>query len=785
MTLWTLKNFMARPSLTPTPSGLAAARQALSQKGLTQVELVRELHCSRQPISNFFGGRAIEQRLFIAICNRVGLDWQEIAGMKAAASQAVEVIQSKNTQSLVRQQREQVRAEIARRCGPIRILGLNTPINPEEIYTEVKVLEKIPAYRWQTISDSMAETKIDDRWSLGKVDLDRIPGIKALEEYKLLILSGKPGAGKTTFLQHLATKCSQGELATDSSHCAFGDRVPIILSLKDWSQADPEQSLLEYVEHSYGTGSTMAIWKQIFQAGQGLLLLDGLDEIPKAQEERILGKMREFVNEFNDNYIVISCRVAVWEGVHGFERFTEVELADFDDEQIAKFIYKWFKDKPQGQELAAKFLSELARNPELKDLVVTPILLPLVCLAFEDQGTCPHTRTRLYQVGIEILLTKWDDRRGIDRYPVYRWLSPELKMKLLARIALQTLQERQYFFTGAVVEEYILEFLKQHTQIEPQEIDARSILKAIVAQHGLLVERSRDIYSFSHLTFHEYFAARDLIPTPTHHPAPESLAVLIDHLDDDSTWREVWLLAVELLSHGSRLLQPLQKNVWELINENPEIAEYLRQLPKIAPELDQMRQPLTPAACLALRFDIDFDLDHNRSVAFALDPRSSIFVAASFAHRMLGTNLQQAIEQAEADPQIAAAKTANEAMRLVIENVLKDQGLATENHHKLEELKQKYEQVGSLTNDEEVLDQMATDARTLARNQVRMGDLGHRTEDFRKTLKKYYNRVSIVVECLQNRDCQMSLTERKQLKEFLFQAKDASDLETNGARLTF
>jgi hypothetical protein len=343
----------------------------------------------------------------------------------------------------------------------------------------------------------------------------------------------------------------------------------------------------------------------------------------------------------------------------------------------------------------------------------------------------------------------------------------------------------KYFFTGAVVEEYILDFLKQHTQIEPQEIDARSILKAIVAQHGLLVERSRDIYSFSHLTFHEYFAARDLIPTPTHHPSPASLAVLMEHLDDGSTWREVWLLAVELLSHGSRLLQPLQKNIHELVTENPEIAEYLHQLPKIAPELDQMRQPLTPAACLALRFDIDFDLDHNRSVAFALDPRSSIFVAASFAHRMLGTNLQQAIEQAEADPQIAAAKTANEAMRLVIENVLKDQGLASENHRKLEELKQKYEQAGSLTNDEEVLDQMATDARTLARDRVRLGDLGNRTENFRKSLKKYYNRVGIIVECLQNRDCQVSLTERKQLKEFLFQAKDAGDLEINGARLTF
>jgi hypothetical protein len=160
-------------------------------------------------------------------------------------------------------------------------------------------------------------------------------------------------------------------------------------------------------------------------------------------------------------------------------------------------------------------------------------------------------------------------------------------------------------------------------------------------------------------------------------------------------------------------------------------------------------------------------------------------VAASFAHRMLGTDLQKAIEQAEADPQIAAAKTANEAMRLVIENVLKDRGLASENHRKLEELKQKYEQAGSLTSDEEVLAQMATDARTLARDRVRIGDLSQRSEDFRKSLKKYYNRIGIIVECLQKRDCQMLPTERKQLKESLFQAKDAGDLEINRVKLTF
>ena len=42
-------------------------------------------------------------------------------------------------------------------------------------------------------------------------------------------------------------------------------------------------------------------------------------------------------------------------------------------------------------------------------------------------------------------------------------------------------------------------------------MDSEVVLKALEAQHGLLVERARGIYSFSHLTFQEYFTAREVV----------------------------------------------------------------------------------------------------------------------------------------------------------------------------------------------------------------------------------------------------------------------------------
>jgi hypothetical protein len=56
-------------------------------------------------------------------------------------------------------------------------------------------------------------------------------------------------------------------------------------------------------------------------------------------------------------------------------------------------------------------------------------------------------------------------------------------------------------FEQAEIEEYIAEFLGIGQR------DSRAVLRAMEAQHGLLIERSQKIWSFSHLTFQEYLVA--------------------------------------------------------------------------------------------------------------------------------------------------------------------------------------------------------------------------------------------------------------------------------------
>lgn len=45
----------------------------------------------------------------------------------------------------------------------------------------------------------------------------------------------------------------------------------------------------------------------------------------------------------------------------------------------------------------------------------TPLLLVLLCLAYEENLTFPQNRSELYKDAIQALLKKWDTSRGIQR----------------------------------------------------------------------------------------------------------------------------------------------------------------------------------------------------------------------------------------------------------------------------------------------------------------------------------------------------------------------------------
>ncbi|MEL6928212.1 MAG: NACHT domain-containing NTPase [Cyanobacteria bacterium J06600_6] len=576
---------MPRRSKKLTKEGILKATKSFAKLALTQSQISSELGISRSSISNFLNGKPVTIDIFIRLCEFLQLDWQKVSEIqspteskedsrKASQNTDQSLLNSpkklkteENINILVNQLRKQVKADIVNRCGTMRIFDMSQPIGLGKIYTQVNILEKISGRRRKKIASLFQNCNSEDfeRFNLGKVTEEKIDGENAVKKYNRLIILGKPGAGKTTFLKYLAIQCNEDKFQ--------GDLVPWFITLKDFAEADGQPKLLDYLG-SYLKIEDRQHLEYLLDCKQALILLDGLDEVLEADSKRVIREIEILTNKYPYNQYVITCRIAARE--YTFEKFTEVEIADFDWHQISNFARNWFRGKLFKPE---KFLARLEEEEPIKELVSNPLLLTLLCVSFEELGDFPANRKELYEEGINALLRKWDSTRGIQRDRVYKTLSIAKKEDLLSEIAWKTFAPGDYFFKTDLAKRYISEYIRNlpgaNLDDEALQGDSGVVLRNIEAQHGLLTARAKNIYSFSHLTFQEYFTAREIILV--RHSTDEALQELVSHLFD-KRWREVFLLAVSMSANAERLVLLMKEKIDNLLASDKDLQSCLKWL---------------------------------------------------------------------------------------------------------------------------------------------------------------------------------------------------------------
>ena len=563
--------------------------------GLTQKEFAEaRLQLSRSTVSNFLRGKPVSKENFINICRSLKLDWQEITDLKAEhdlnnvqinqsaakidnldnayhdaqidTDNYKETSLSTNINTLVTQLREQVKVGIETRCGTMQILDISHPVGLDDIYTKVNILKEISGRRWKDLAELINNCDLENfnRFNYGEVK-EKISGKNAVSKYRTLLILGKPGAGKTTFLQHLVIQCSRGEFQ--------GDLVPFFVTLKEFAEAEERPQLLDYL-CKYVSRRNKNDLNLVVKQGKALICLDGLDEVLAQDSQRVIREIENLSNKYPHNQYLMTCRIAAKE--YTFKRFTKVEIADFDWSQITIFANNWFRDKPVKPEI---FLNRLEEDEPIQELASNPLLLTLLCLVFEESSDFPGNRARLYKEGLDALLKKWDAKRGIHRDNIYYKLWTQRKEDLLSKVAWNTFEPGEYFFRQDKAERYIGEYIRNlpgaNVDEDALRLDSEAVLKSIESQHGLLVERAKQIYSFSHLTFHEYFTAREIITV--RQSSDEALQKLVSHVFD-KRWREVFFLAVAMSPNAEKLVLLMKDKIDTLVANNKQIQQLLQWL---------------------------------------------------------------------------------------------------------------------------------------------------------------------------------------------------------------
>lgn len=196
---------MNRKSLIASSKGIEVARQVLIDRQLKQADILGHVCQSRSTISRFFNGKSVSNEIFVGICKYLGLDWREIAIVDSEKIEDHDYTDDRNDEVKSQNIRKKIRLEIEKRCGSMRVLDMRKPVGLTKIYTDVNILEKITGRRRLKINDLQQsfDPDLDDfnRYGLSNISADRVAGIDVVGKYPKLMVLGKPGAGKTTFLQ--------------------------------------------------------------------------------------------------------------------------------------------------------------------------------------------------------------------------------------------------------------------------------------------------------------------------------------------------------------------------------------------------------------------------------------------------------------------------------------------------------------------------------------------------------------------------------------------------------
>lgn len=375
-----------------------------------------------------------------------------------------------------------------------------------------------------------------------------------------LIILGDPGAGKTTFLKHLALRLALGQGAA----LGLGERLPVLVPLSAYANTLKDHRLpldrfiVQYFEEIGADLPIGDLLAAALDSGTALVLLDGLDEV---KETGMRSDVVERVTDFytfrrkNGNKFVLTSRVVGYRAVQRTaEGLAECTLVDFDDADIAEFVGKWtqaLERQAEGDTATAvadaererqELLAAIGRNQSVRRLAANPLLLTILALMKRQGVTLPERRVELYNKYVETLLSSWNRARGLGRPPT-RDLDVVQIMRILAPLALWMHEVNPG--AGLVKREDLRRKLcsiyEARGSAHP-EADANQLLDDVHEYAGLLLARGPEEYGFIHLTFEEYLAAVAvaLAGQGDCRPIVNRLAAHVG----EPAWREVALLTV-------------------------------------------------------------------------------------------------------------------------------------------------------------------------------------------------------------------------------------------------
>ena len=352
------------------------------------------------------------------------------------------------------------------------------------------------------------------------------------EKPRVVLIEGVPGIGKTTYCQKLAYDWSVGDIPTESSF----PKVDMLLRLmcRDMKTANIEDAIEDQLLPRDVNEKDKENCFHFIRHYQSriLLVLDGVDELPKNLFKEFLPLIKGRVFPFT--YLIITARheVGIRVRLHGDALF---EIVGYTKEDADSYIKKYFSCHDKSR-LAGKLIRAIDKDSQLRELTANALNTALLCLVFEDTGgRLPHNKTVLYRELVDCVLRRYCSKKEIllplDKSPIDIYMD---QLNQLGKLALEALLKDQLAFTPGELESQSTEFLQ---------------LGFLSREASVSKIRPKPTYAFIHKTFQEFFAAFHLsLELET---ADRDQTALLTQLSPVDKYWQVWKFLITMVAGKS------------------------------------------------------------------------------------------------------------------------------------------------------------------------------------------------------------------------------------------
>lgn len=328
-----------------------------------------------------------------------------------------------------------------------------------------------------------------EKWKKQPKEVDLI---QCVDKGGFYLIEGDAGFGKSKLLRQTVIR-----LATAESFQQI-NVVPMYLSF--WDFVDNYDGSFDQV---FSQADKM---KDLFSPMnmRHTLFLDGFDETNRPPEEQIEWLERIIYNarEFGDVSLFVSSRSLSQTTRIEFVKFgfVTLELQPLSLNQVVQFIDKVCKAVQRRTNL----IEDLKASPLYQDLPRSPISAILLAqLLSQNEQELPSNLPELYSKYTELMLGRWDIRKGLQDEREYRAIK-----NIIGRLARFTIDNN----IPELCEDEARGFFVDYVAERNGEVDADDLFKKVTSRTGVL---SRNPFSgnisFRHRSFGEYFYAAQAV----------------------------------------------------------------------------------------------------------------------------------------------------------------------------------------------------------------------------------------------------------------------------------